>query len=134
MKKILILHPDMHILAALRDLLTIILQELTLWPVGIHTAVTQTDAIKIIETEFINLLILHHDPIRMNSLDLLRTLQGGDVKMIIILMTSTSSEIRIDDSNLPFKIHAILERPISRNQMKDMLSMLLCRDKEKISQ
>lgn len=125
MKNILIVDDDKNILIVLSELVRISLGGSHIEPVEIVTAVSGEDAVRIISERHIDLLLTDYHMPGLNGFDLIRSLSGRPIHMAKVLMSS--DRLCIDEivRSGPEGIDAIIEKPIDRMNLKEILHKLL---------
>jgi CheY-like chemotaxis protein len=125
MKTILIVDDDQNILIVLSELVRISLRGSHVEPVEIMTAASGEDAIRIINGRNVDLLLTDYHMPGMNGFDLIRSLLGSPIHMAKVLMSSDRLYIEeLVRSGLE-GIDAIVEKPIDRMTLKQILHKLL---------
>lgn len=125
MKTILIVDDDQNILIVLSELVRISLRGSHIEPVEILTAASGEDAIRIISGRHVDLLLTDYHMPGINGFDLIRSLLGRPVHMAKVLMSSDRLCIEEIVRSGPEGIDAIIEKPIDRMTLKQILHKLL---------
>lgn len=125
MKTILIVDDDQNILIVLRELVRISLRGSHIEPEEILTAASGEDAIRIINERHVDLLLTDYHMPGMNGFDLIRLLLGRPVHMAKVLMSSDSLCIEEIVRSGPEGVDAVIEKPIDRMTLKQILHKLL---------
>lgn len=124
MKTILIVDDDKNILIVLNELVRISLRGSPIEPVEIMTAASGEEAIRIIDRQNIDLLLTDYHMPGMNGFDLIRSLLGRPIHMAKVLMSSDRLYIEELVRSGPEGIDAIVEKPIDRVTLKQILHKL----------
>lgn len=125
MKTILIVDDDKNILIVLSELMRISLRGGPIEPMEIMTAASGEEAIRIIDRQNIDLLLTDYHMPGMNGFDLIRSLLGRPIHMAKVLMSSDRLYIEGLVRSGPEGIDAIVEKPIDRVTLKQILHKLL---------
>lgn len=129
MKNVLIIIPgDKEILNPLRRLLQTLLNEIRVVPASVIGASSRAQAMELIRHHPIDLLLVEHTAPQINGIHFVQSvLNRSSIRRVVLI---AKAQLTLDEMEQVVQegIHSVLERPLNRDELKQVLRKALLRD------